>query len=85
MTNPNPPAHPASTPTRASSTTTAREGSALTRRAASRNPSGAGLPLRASLVMSSPSTRASKRREIPAASSTAMQLLLEDTTAVLTS
>ena len=35
--------------------------------------------------MSSPSTRASNSRAIPAASSTAAQLLLEDTTAVLIS
>ena len=85
MTQPNPPARPAATPTIASSTTTARDGSALTRCAASRNASGAGLPLRARRVISIPSTRASNSCDIPAASSTAAQLLLEDTTAVLIS
>ncbi len=85
MTQPNRPARPASTPAIASSTTTARDGSTPRRRAASRKASGAGLPLRPRRVISIPSTRASNSCAMPAASSTAAQLLLEDTTAVLIS
>jgi hypothetical protein len=73
---------PGRTPTIASSTTTVRAGATLSRRAASRNASGAGLPGRCSTSAVSPSTRVSNRLVMPASSSTAAQLRLLDTTAV---
>ena len=62
---------------------TARAGSTPRRRAASRNASGAGLPLSPRPATSIPSTRTSNNRAIPAVSNTAAQFLLAETTAVL--
>ncbi len=84
MTNLNPPALPASTPESASSTTTARCGETPSRRAASKNMSGAGLPGRSSSSAVAPSTRSSNRLVMPAYSSTLAQLRLLETTAVRT-
>ena len=51
------------------------------RRGAARNVSGAGLPGRCSRSATMPSIRTSNRSSIPAATSTSLQFLLEDTTA----
>ena len=79
-----PPCRPASTPEIASSTTAAWAGSTPRRRAASRKSAGSGLPASPSSAASRPSTFTSKSSRIPAASSTATQLRLDETIAVRT-
>src|SRR5712691_11857728 len=80
-TKPKPPARPASTPASASSNTVHSPGSNPSALAPARNVSGAGLPCRCSRSATMPSIRASNRSAIPAASSTCLQLVLDDTTA----
>src|SRR6185312_1587177 len=80
-TYPNSPSWPACTPATASSNTAACAGDTPSARAPARNMSGAGLPLRCSSSAVCPSTRASNRSSMPAATSTSLQLALEETTA----
>src|SRR5690606_27834724 len=83
-TSPNPPRAAASTPASESSSTAVRSGGAPSRRAASRNTAGSGLPGSPSRPASTPSTRASNSPSTPAARSTAAQLRLAETAAVAT-
>src|SRR5215217_1953409 len=81
MTQPNPPARPASTPACASSNTAAAGGSVSTALPAVRKVSGAGLPASFSRSATVPSITTSNRSSIPAATRTSRQLVLDETTA----
>ena len=81
-TRPKPPARPAATPEIASSATTARSAGTPSSLAASRNVSGAGLPLSPSRGATDPSTTTSNRGARPDASSTSGALRDDDTTAI---